>query len=292
MVHYIWVITMDLLQLRYFCHAAECENFSRTAGKYNVPTSNISQTVKRLEKELGVKLFDRSANKIILNEYGKSFYLKVKNAIEIIDDAKREMMDLDDSLTKEIRLKVCTNRRIVTVAIEKFKKKYPDVNFYLSHHYKDEGEFDLVISDVMPIDGNKNKELLITEKILVALREDNPLCLLKNADLSHFKNERFISMPEDSSLYRITEDICLHNGFKPNIAIKSDDPYYVRRYAELGLGVMFVPDFSWKGQFSENIHFMDICGYTRDTYVFCNSQKYMPRVVKEFKKMLFDVCKK
>lgn len=283
---------MDLLQLRYFCDAAECENFSRTAGKYGVPTSNISQTVKRLEKELGVKLFDRSANKILLNTHGKNFYLKVKNALEIMDDAKREIMDFDETQTKEIRLKVCTNRRIVTLAIEKFKENYPDVNFYLSHQYKDEGEYDLVISDIVPIDDNKAKELLVTEKIMVALRKDNPLCRVKKADLSMFKNERFISMPEDSSLYRITEDICLASGFKPNIAIKSDDPYYVRRYAELGLGVMFVPSFSWYGQFSEEICFMDICGYKRDTYVFYNSQKYMPRVVKEFKNILFEVCKK
>ena len=282
---------MDLLQLRYFCDAAECENFSHTAGKYGVPTSNISQTVKRLEKELGVKLFDRSANKIVLNTYGKSFYLKVKNALEIMDDAKREIMDFDENQTKEIRLKVCTNRRIVTVAIERFKEKYPDVNFYLSHHYKDDGDFDLVISDVVPLDDNKTQELLITEKIMVALRADNPLCRVKKADLSMFKNERFISMPEDSSLYRLTEDICMHHGFKPNIAIKSDDPYYVRRYAELGLGVMFVPSFSWQGQFSKEICFMDICDCTRDTYVFYNSQKYIPKVVKEFKNILFEVCK-
>ena len=41
---------MELLQLKYFCDAAECENFSRTAEKYRVPTSNISQTVKRLDR--------------------------------------------------------------------------------------------------------------------------------------------------------------------------------------------------------------------------------------------------
>ena len=55
---------MELLQLMYFCDAAEEENFSHTAQKYQVPPSNISQSVKRLEAELGVKLFDRSANRI------------------------------------------------------------------------------------------------------------------------------------------------------------------------------------------------------------------------------------
>ncbi|MBR2431832.1 MAG: LysR family transcriptional regulator, partial [Clostridia bacterium] len=42
---------MELLQLKYFCDAAETQNFSKTAKKYLVPTSNISQSIKRLEKE-------------------------------------------------------------------------------------------------------------------------------------------------------------------------------------------------------------------------------------------------
>ncbi len=287
----MWVIIMDLLQLRYFCDAAECENFSQTAHKYGVPPSNISQTVHRLEDELGVKLFDRSANRIVLNSYGKSFYDKVKTALDSIDDARREIRDFDENQTKEIRLKVCTNRRIVTVAIEKFKKKYPEVNFYLSHHYGDEGEFDLVISDIPPLETNTAKELLVTEKILIAVNKDNPITKLKNADLSDLKNERFISMPEDSSLYRITEETCSRHGFKPHIAIKSDDPYYVRRYAELGLGIMFVPSFSWQGQFGKDIVLMDICRTTRDTYLYYNTKKYMPKAVADFKEMLFEVCK-
>ena len=55
---------MELLQLKYFCDAAETENFSKTAEKYLVPTSNISQSIKRLEKELDTELFEHRANRI------------------------------------------------------------------------------------------------------------------------------------------------------------------------------------------------------------------------------------
>jgi len=287
----MWVMIMELLQLRYFCDAAESENFSHTAHKYGVPPSNISQTVHRLEEELGVSLFDRSANRITLNTFGKNFYDRIKTALETIDDAKREARDYDERQPKEIRLKVCTNRRVVTLAIEKFREKYPDVNFYLSHKYGDDGEFDLVISDIAPLGENMTKELLVTEKILVAVKGDNPVIKGKKLDLSDLKSQRFISMPEESSLYRVTEEICSRHGFKPNIAIKSDDPYYVRRYAELGLGVVFVPSFSWQGQFSHEVELLDICDALRDTFVFYNSQKYMSAVVREFKEMLFEVCK-
>ena len=65
---------MELLQLKYFCDAAKNLNFSKTARKYTVPPSNISQSIKRLEKSLGYPLFLRHANKIILTERGKRFY--------------------------------------------------------------------------------------------------------------------------------------------------------------------------------------------------------------------------
>ena len=71
---------MEILQLLYFCSAAETENFAQTAKVYGVPATSISQSVRRLEKELEVTLFDRVANGVKLNERGKVFYAKQKNA--------------------------------------------------------------------------------------------------------------------------------------------------------------------------------------------------------------------
>ena len=64
---------MELLQMKYFYDTANSGSFTKTAEKYMVPTSSVSAAVKRLEKELGCELFDRSANKITLNDEGKSF---------------------------------------------------------------------------------------------------------------------------------------------------------------------------------------------------------------------------
>ena len=64
---------MELLQLKYFIDASETQNFSETAKKFYVPPSAVSQSIKRLESELNVKLFSRRANKIQLNENGILF---------------------------------------------------------------------------------------------------------------------------------------------------------------------------------------------------------------------------
>lgn len=89
---------MELLQLKYFCDAAQTENFSKTAKKFLVPTSNISQSVKRFGRELGVELFEHRANKIALADAGKRFYEKAKLALEMLEDAKNEVMGGGTSL--------------------------------------------------------------------------------------------------------------------------------------------------------------------------------------------------
>ena len=80
---------MEFLQLKYFSHAAKTENFSHTAQNFMVPTSCISASIKKLETEIGVKLFDRTANKIKLNEYGKILLTAVNQTEELFKRQKQ-----------------------------------------------------------------------------------------------------------------------------------------------------------------------------------------------------------
>ena len=87
------MITMELLQLKYFCSAAETENFSLAAKEHNVPPSSISHSIKRLETEMGVTLFDRSANGVKLNERGKTLYMGAKSSLDLLSDTKKKVCD-------------------------------------------------------------------------------------------------------------------------------------------------------------------------------------------------------
>ena len=57
--------------------------------KFNVPPSDISQSVRRLETELGVKLFTRSANRISVNEKGREAYGYFSRALKIVFASSR-----------------------------------------------------------------------------------------------------------------------------------------------------------------------------------------------------------
>ncbi len=274
---------MDLLQLKYFQDSAVSENFSHTAQKYMVPPSCISHTIKRLEQELNVKLFDRSANKLKLNNNGKMLLSAVDTVFSELDSVKARLRNLSEEQTGEICILLLTNRKIITSFIAKFRKDFPLVSFRIEHtnsiNYKN---YDIIISDRAINNNIFEEKLFVREEIKLAVSESNPISKQKSIDISALKEERFISMPQGSSLRYYTDTLCNNAGFIPNIAIESDDPYYIREYLKLGLGVAFVPEFSWKGLFPNNISLVTLNtnNVYRETKVF--TKKNAAEIVRQF----------
>ncbi len=270
---------MELLQLTYFCDAAQSEKFSATARKFMVPTSNISQSVKRLEKELSVELFEHYANRVRLSDAGRRFYEKASAALALLEEAKGDVRREGECISGEIRMLVLCNRRFVTETIEAFNRVYPKVSFLLRHAPTEGDEYDIVISDRCPSDC-ESYGVLAEEEILLSLPKTHALAKRERLTPRDLEKERFISMPRGRSLYRMTEKICADGGFVPNVTIETDDPHYVRKYVELGLGVAFVPAFSWKGLFSPQITLKSVGSYSRKTYV-CLLRRKKPKPATE-----------
>lgn len=276
---------MELLQLKYFCDAARSENFSKTASKYLVPTSNISQSIKRLEKELNCELFEHYANKIALNDAGKLFYSDVSQALALLEGAKSRIIDSDDELQGDIHLACMSNRKKVTDAIERFIKEHPKVNFIIYHSLEADKSIDIIVADICPIEYSR-RALVVDEEICVAMNVRHPLASKSDLSASDLENERFITMTEGTSLHRITMRTCTDAGFIPNIVIQTDDPFYLRKYIEIGLGIAFVPSVSWGGMFSDDIILKSINNMQRKTYAFLPKGKYIKRSVEEFLRVL------
>ena len=275
---------MELLQLTYFCHAANCENFSKTAEYYNVPTSNISRAIRSLERELGVKLFSRSANKVSLNDQGKGFYQSVKQALTILESGKRSLRDEESAECGEIRLLISTCRRIVTRAIEKCRAQFPHIKFFVKHGCEDEN-YDFIISDVPPSKKSFDKIHLLTERMLLAIPESSRL-FVDSEPAEHLDNEPFISLGKGTRLHSLTEQFCAARGFVPNITMQTDDPYYVRKYLEMGLGVAIFPEKSWGQMISPEIKLSDVGFPDRQIFVFREKGKTMTKAETTFLEIL------
>lgn len=280
---------MELLQLTYFCDAAQSENFSQTAKKFCVPPSAISQSIHRLEKELGTTLFYRDANRIRLNLDGRLFYEDIRKALDLIDRATERIEESRSGISGEIGMFIGANRRAVTLAIESFRAIYPQVTFLLDHNaLSNPMAYDLVITHDVARCARMEKRLLRREKLRLAIPKEHPLAKKESVTLADFAEESFISMHVGSSLREVTETACKHAGFFPKFTVQTDDPAYVRKYVELGMGVSLAPDFSWNGQFSDRVILRDVGELYRDTYLFSRNFDTQPTYIRHFVEILID----
>lgn len=256
---------MEILQLKYFCDAAQTQNFSKTAKKFLVPPSNISQTIKRLEKEVETPLFERRANKIKLNDAGLLFYKNAITALDILENAKKSLKKLQEINTININIRIC--RRIVMEVIEDFRKIHPEVSFITTHNNDEiSEEFDIIVTD-KELDLPYSKIKAAEENFLLAYNK-NSFSLSNHISSSELEDLPFITMGSGNSIHENTLKICNNLGFAPHIVLQSEDPFYIRKCIELGLGIAIVPELSWHGQFSEDITLKSIGEIKRKIYIY------------------------
>lgn len=228
---------MELLQLRYFYESARNENFTKTAEKYMVPISSVSASVRRLEKELGCKLFDRSCNRITLNPNGKRLQQSLSSIFNeldsVVDALSAPAMD-----NREIKMLVRAMRNHITDYIIEFNRKYPHTAFKTVFDFGETApeDYDIIIdekTDAYP--GYEGFELF-NMRLRLRVAESSPL-LGRKLSLKQLYNQPFVSLSENSNMHKILMASCKQAGFVPNVVAQINDIECYEKLIESGIGI-------------------------------------------------------
>ena len=284
---------MNLLQLRYFQAIAKYESVTKAANHYNIPQPAMSQTLARLEKELGnVQLFDRSNNKMTLNENGKIFLEHVDSALSILDNGIASVTSNKTKVSGDIHLLVLDSRFFVSTCVAEFTRQYPEVNFYISHNLATNQVFnyDLCISSNPEKFAFDNRVPLIKEEIALNIHQSHPLAGNKSIRLSELQEEKFITLSTDSSQYELTVSNCRTCGFEPQIPFILDDPYFVRKYIYENLGITLAPTVSWGDRFRKDTLLMHIeePNIVSTCYLLWSKQRWISKAIEVFREFLLE----
>lgn len=260
---------MELLQLRYFFDSSKNESFSKTAQKYTVPPSSVSASVKHLEDELGCKLFDRTGNRIILNENGKRLQQSLCKVFDELDTVVDLLNPEKDS--REVKLLVRTTRNRITEYIIEFKSKYPHIRivaeFGTGKHPFD--QYDIIISSPDDGLGDYGKFRLFSQPMCLQASREHPLCG-RRLTVSGLCNQAFISLGENTATHKILVDACHRAGFTPNIVMFCNDTGCYQRCLEGNLGIGIGYDVGHYGK----VERLDVVDFDerQDVYVFYKTQ--------------------
>ncbi len=272
---------MELLQLRYFLTVARMLNISRAAQYHMIPQPAMSQTISRLEKELGKPLFDRQKNKLTLTREGQAFLNSVAVSMSELDTAVQSIHCDNDTLQGELTLLVQQHRGTIVDCIVEFRKIYPDVSFRIFHAQdsRDPDDCDFCISCTPPGEKYGDSKCLITENLYLMVATTHPLASKEFVGFEELKDEEFAFLDKNNSLWHHTQHLCRQAGFDPKISMVCGDLHCMIKYIAAGMAVTMCPEISWRGIQNDSLAFVPTMPQeTRSTYVFRNQLKSPSRL--------------
>ncbi len=249
---------MDLLQLKYFQTVARLEHMTKAARQLYIAQPSLSQTIARLEEELGVPLFDRQGRQIQLNQFGRVFLRRVERIFGELEDARSEIADLAGMERGGIALAVVIPQ-ILPDLLCAFLTDHPHVSFRLFHQHSsptvqqqlEQGEIDLCITSP-PIEQQSIGWIsLMTEEIYLMVPPGHRLAERTSIDLKEVEHEPFISLKPGNTIRDLTDSFCRQAGFTPKVAFEGDEPSTIRGLITASLGVGFVSELVMRNVTSE-----------------------------------------
>lgn len=248
---------MEILQLKYFQTVARLEHMTRAAEELGIAQPALSQTIARLERELGAPLFDRLGRNIRLNQFGRAYLKRVERIFEELAQGQRELNDLAEGRQGQIALGLSAATHLLPDLLSAFRTDHPAIGFQLSQHQDKTGTHlgqqltrgvcDFWISSPPLQQPGIRSVALLTEEVFLAFPSAHPLARRAQIHLHEVADEAFISLKLGQSLRELTDSFCQQVGFCPNIVFESDEPSTIRGLIRAGLGIAFVPAISWRG---------------------------------------------
>jgi DNA-binding transcriptional LysR family regulator len=246
---------MELRHIRYFLAVAEEGNFTRAAEKLGIGQPPLSQQIKALEEEVGVRLFRRLPYGAELTEAGQAFLARVAPLPDEVTEAVRLARRAAAGETGTLRLGftgTAALNPIVPECVRQFRRAHPDVELMIEETNSMSliraivgGRLDVAILRPSISDPEElSEELLTQEELVAALPAAHPLATGKRPlDLARLADDFLILTPRNVgiSLHDVALEACRHAGFEPKLGQPAPQIASILSLVAAELGFSLVP---------------------------------------------------
>ena len=290
---------MDLLQLSYFKKVTECQSMTAAARDLMITTSSLCASIRRLEQDLGYRLFDRVGRNNQLNENGK---LVLEHTCSILNSVEMMHRELERRNSGKEELYIgTTNRTYWVKAINRFAVQHPSasisvsflncsdlLNPYLYVHY------DVIFSGASDFNQpDWEKETLIENDtpMLLAYAE-HPATEKASVDLREVAAEPFIAFDKKDPSRLFFDDLFAKADLVPNVVINCDQFLRAPLIAS-GYGLGVTTRYGSKTDLLSNLVAIPISypPYIREQAMFHYKKKTSSTIESEFREFMLDYMK-
>lgn len=235
---------MELRQLEYFVAVAESGSFTRAAERVHVAQPGVSAQIRRLERELGHALLDRSGRTVTLTDVGAAVLPLVRAALGSVESARRTVEEMAGLVRGAVRAGMVVSCGIMDLPelLSEFHSSYPAVEITLSEANSDElvssivdGRLDFALvgyAGAQP--EGLSVRVLADEPLVAAVAASDPWYGRESVPLDELLERGLISLPPGTGLRGALDAAC--GARRPRIAFEASAPPMVITLAQRGLG--------------------------------------------------------
>ena len=240
-------MNVDLELYRVFYAVAKHKHMTKASEELHISQPAISQSIKKLEDQLGGTLFLRSNKGMGLTEEGKMFYEYVKGALELINNAENEFTSFKDLSKGEIKIGCSTTltKLVLMNALKDFHLDYPNININITNDLTSNLINDLKLGklDFVIFNESNIKEANLNLEKIKELKQGfiyNPEFYDDNINnFEDLNNVPLILQKEESNSRKLLDYIALQNNVKliPKMEVVSQE--LITEFTNIGLGIGF-----------------------------------------------------
>jgi LysR family transcriptional regulator, transcription activator of glutamate synthase operon len=244
---------MELRQLRSALAIARRLSFTAAAEELSVAQPALSQQIAALERELGVRLFDRTNRRVALTDAGRAFVARAERVIADVDAAAQEMTAYAGGLRGRVVLGTYQSFAEYTLPklLGRFHAEHPGIEVALREGMADAllaalhtGTLDVFIGEVGAsslTEGALHVEPLYEDELVIAVAARHKLAARARVSIAELRDESFVIFRPGSTMTQRLNRLARDAGFSPRVAFESTDTLTVRSLVAEGLGVAMYP---------------------------------------------------
>ena len=243
---------MELRQLEYFVAVAEEANFTRAAERVHISQSGVSAQIRRLERELGTPLFDRSARRATLTPAGEAALEPARAALTAAHAIRRGVDDVTGLIRGRLVLGMVTGCTVTPLfdALASFNRAHPGVEIALAEDNSDQliasvraGSADVALIGAggsPPAD--LESLLIISEPLVAAVPDTHPLADASRVTLAEVGAHPVVSMPQGTGVRTVFDRECAQQDVDPEMTLEASAPDAIADLAARGLGIAILSE--------------------------------------------------
>jgi DNA-binding transcriptional LysR family regulator len=237
--------------MQYFVEVVKQKSMTKAAASLFITQPTISNTIKLLEEELEVILFNRYKNQIYLTDAGEAFFYQCKEMLKMYDNIPNELSNLLELKTGRLKIGIPTiiNIRILINLISQFHEMYPNITFQLFENGSKKIENDIYYGDldmgitVLPTNNKKfNTFSFLEEKLKLVVHKNHKLSKRKTINIDDLKEQEFILFNSDFYLNDKIKNTCRNYGFNPNMIFETTQWSFIEEMLLNNLGICILPE--------------------------------------------------